>query len=60
MFDYLWLFVLRYAAVWMMSMEIPAISNIGVQPRGANSCRRIQRIVRPEPIHHSMPIRESR
>src|SRR5688572_28313660 len=41
----------------MMRIEIPPINSIGVQPRGANSCRGIQRSTRPVPIHHNMPLR---
>src|SRR6185369_11200411 len=38
----------------MMRREAPAISSIGTQPRGANSCRTPQSTTKPEPIHHNM------
>jgi hypothetical protein len=57
--DYLWLFVLRYAATCMIRTQIPESSNIGIHPLGATSRRIIQASIKPDPMTHQN-IRESR
>ena len=56
--DYLWLFVLRYAAIWMIRTQIPESSNIGIHPLGATNRRTTHASISPDPTHQS--IRESR
>lgn len=52
--DYLWVRVLRYAAIWMIRQEMPEISNIGIQPLGLTSRRINHATISPVPTHQSI------